>query len=145
MIAMTTDERVLCATTARWLQACTAALGGLGAVSVLAAVLVLLAGLPLPGLAAAVLLLALAERVLALRTRFDAGLFADLAQGPCTPDLLDTALEGLGLRARRATSRPLADRVAGARRLTQQHALLVLLQFSAVAVQLLLAAWQVQP
>jgi hypothetical protein len=144
MTTMTTDERVLCATTARWLQASSGALGGLGAVSVLAAVLALLAGLPLPGLAAAALLLALAERVLALRTRFDASLFADLAHGPCTPDMLDAALAGLGLRARSAHSRPLADRVAGARRLTRQHAVLASLQFAAVTLQLVLAAWKVQ-
>lgn len=141
---MTAAERVLCATTARWLSASSGVVGAVGVVSALIAALLLIARVPLPGLAAAALLLALAERVLALRTHFDAGLFADLARPPGALDLLDEALAGLHLRERSAAPRTLADRVQGARRLTQQHALLVLVQFGAVALQLVLAGWAVR-
>jgi len=136
---------VLCATTARWLSASGGVAGGVGVGSALMAALLLVARVPLPGLAAAALLLVLAERVLALRTRFDADLFADLARQSGGLDLLDHALASLHMRQPSAVPRPLADRVQGARRLTQQHALMALLQFSAVALQLLLAAWGTKP
>ena len=142
---MTAAERVLCVTTARWLSASSGVVGALGLLSALIAAVLLVARAPLPGLAAAALLLSLAERVLAMRTHFDAGLFADLARPPGAPDLLDEALAGLHLRAPSAAPRALADRVQGARRLTQQHALLALLQFGAVSTQLLLAAWGARP
>jgi len=137
---VTPGEQVLCATTARWLSASSGVVGAVGIASVLIAALLLVARVPLPGLAAAALLLALAERVLALRTRFDAGLFADLARQPAALHLLDGALAGLRLREHSAAPRELAVRVQGARRLALQHTLMALLQFGAVALQLLLAA-----
>ncbi len=137
--AMTATERALCATTARWLAASSGAVGALGLGAALAAVLLLAARVPLPALAATALLLALAERTLALRTRFDAGLFADLARPAATLHALDEALAGLRLRPRQHRPRPLAERVLAARRLTLQHAGLALAQFAAVAAQLLLA------
>jgi len=142
---MTAAERVLCATTARWLSASSGVLGALGIGSLVIAALLLMARAPLPGLAAAALLLAPPERLLALRTRFDAGLFADLSLQTGALDLLDEALVSLNLRQQAATPRPLVGRIQGARRLTLQHAGLALLQFSAVAAQLLLAAWEITP
>lgn len=138
---MTPADRVLCATTARWLSASSGVVGGVGMAAVLMAALLLLARTPLPVLAAAALLLALAERTLALRTRFDAGLFADMARQPEALDLMDNALADLHLREPGAAPRPLAERVVGARRLTLQHALVALAQFSAVTVQLGLMVW----
>lgn len=140
---MSPAERALCAATARWLAASSAVLGTLGLAAALAALLLLLARVSLPALAALALLLTLAERTLALRTRFDAGLFADLAGPAGSLALLDEALAGLRLRPRRATPRPLAARVLAARRLALQHALLALAQCAAVGTQLLLAAWHV--
>jgi hypothetical protein len=134
---MSESDRVLCATTARWLAASSGVVGALGIASTLIAALLLVARVPMPALGAAALLLALAERALALRTRFDAGLFADLARPPGALHLLDEALCGLHLRQASAVPRPLADRVQGARRLVQQHALIALVQFGAVALQLL--------
>lgn len=139
---MSPAERALCATTAHGLAASSAVLGALGLLAAAAALLGLLARLPLPALAAFTLALALAERTLALRTRFDAGLFADLAGPHGDLALLDEALAGLRLRARRATPRPLIARVLAARRLALQHALLALAQCAAVGTQLL-AAWRV--
>jgi hypothetical protein len=144
-----TAEQLLCAATARWLGAGNAVAGALGLVAVLLAGLLLLARAPLPGLAAAALLLAPAERALALRTRFDAGLFSDLARQPVPAlALLDAALAGLRLRQAAAAPqapRPLAERVAGARRLTWQHIGLALAQFGAVGLELLVLAWGFKP
>lgn len=142
---MNDGERALCAATARWLAASGAALGALGLLSALMsalmAALALALRLPMPGLAAFALLLVPAERVWALRVRFDAGLFADLAREPAPAAAiggLDDALAALGLRRRAATPRPLADRVNGARRLARQHAALAAVQFAAAALPCLL-------
>lgn len=148
---MSKHEQALCTATARWLWACSRTLGaaGLGAAGLAALLLMQRAALsPLP---AAVLLLALVERVLAMRCTFDAGLFADLggqdiyAAGDANGAIavrrlaaLDDALVTLRLRKPAAHTRPLADRVAGARRLTLQHAAVVLMQCSGLAMCLYL-------
>lgn len=129
----------LSATTACWLDAVGRAAGALGLVSAAAcaAMVVLASAMPVPvmvvSLAVAGLLLALVERVLALRVRFDAGLFRGLASAADLPAALhglDAALQGLGLRSAGtpATPRPLAERVQGARRLARWHLVVAGLQ-----------------
>lgn len=134
------NDRALCATTARWLAASSAALGALGLVSALAAVVLLMARAPLPGLAIAALALVLVERVCALRTRFDAGLFADLAGGAITPQTLDASLHRLKLRAAPGVPRSVAQRVHGARALSVRHAVVAAVQFALVVLQATLVA-----
>lgn len=141
---MTAADRATCRVLARWLAAWRQAFGALGLGAALVAALVMLrpGALPQAALAAcaAVLLLALAERVLALRLGFDAGLFADLGEDAAfTLEHLDGSLHALGLRAASARPRALTDRVAGARRLCVQHAGLVLLQCAALAAAFTLA------
>jgi len=136
---MDSDDRALCATTARWLQGCSGALGTLAIASACGALVLLLSKSTWP--AAVVLALTPAERLLALRLRFDAGLFADLARGETDIGRLDGALQRLGLRRAEAPTKPprgVAERVAGTRHLLRQHAALALLQFLLVAGQ---AAW----
>jgi hypothetical protein len=139
-------DRTLAATTARWLQAGARSAGALGlGCAGLAAAALLLQPLPLPARAAAVVALALlpAERVLALRLHFDAGLFTDLARGGLPPrqalGSLDLSLQALRLRgpAATATLRQLPDRVRGAQRLLAWHAAGVGLQALAVLALLL--------
>ncbi len=155
---MNPAEQVLCAATARWLAATTAVFGALGLWAAAGAMLLLVARVPQPAWAGCALLLLLAERVLALRTRFDAGLFADLAQGTACPchrraadmpqqtspteplQLLDAALASLRLRQAAAAPRSLVQRVQGALRLSLQHGALATLQCVAVGLQLLLLA-----
>ena len=139
-------DRTLAATTARWLRAGARCAGtlGLGCAGLAAAALLLLP-LPLPARAAALAVLALlpAERVLALRLHFDAGLFADLARSGPAPQQalgsLDLALQALRLRtpSTSPTLRPLPDRVRGAQRLLAWHAAGVGLQALAVLALLL--------
>ena len=133
-------ERTVLATTARLLGAASTAIGALGLFSAALAAL----GLALSAARAApaslvclglVLLLLPLERLLALRLRFDAGLFADLAHARATPlaalDALDAALLALRLRAPAATRRPVVNRVLGARRLLLWHAATVAAQYAA--------------
>lgn len=150
---MNDDERALCTATARWLQACGACVGALGLGAAAGAALALWwpgpAALSLASAlgCAGALLLAVPERVLALRLRFDAGLFADLAEAwvstaaspAATLASLDRALGALGLRRtapRPSAPRGLASRVGGARRLSLQHAAVVLAQAALLAVAL---------
>ena len=152
---MNAADIALCHTTARWLAACGRCAGALsGGIAIVSALALL--GPHRPGAAAgasfaAALLLVLPERLLALRLAFDAGLFRDLAadppgraDGPSALRLLDAALLSLGLRRAPVRVpvpvpvpvRPLAERVAGARRLSRQHLGLVLAQTAALAVAL---------
>lgn len=136
-------DAALCRVTARWLSACARGAGalGLGCALLAAGVLLWRAGSP-PGaariealLCAAVLLLTLPERVLALRLMFDAGLFADLAAPGASLQSLDAALTALQLRtAATGPVRSLPDRVAGARRLSHQHLAVVALQVMALVI-----------
>lgn len=130
------EARALCATQARWLDAC-AIFGGIGLFAAGLAALCLATGAGndlLRALAFVAIVLLPFERFLALRLRFDRGLFADLAAGRI-PDLsaLDRALAASGLRrAAAGPTRTLADRVRGTRRLWRAHA-------AVAAAQLLLS------
>jgi hypothetical protein len=141
---LTEGDRALAGATARLLAACAAAAGalGLGCAAVAAAALLLHAPFAsAPWLAAvlvAVLGAAPVERVLALRLRFDAGLFADLA-GTRSPQplplaALDQALQTLRLRQAAPATRPLAERARGAQRLVVWHASCAALQFTGLLV-----------
>lgn len=132
-----TDDRALAAVAARWLTAASGVAGALGMTAAALAAVLLAWRAPLPPAAAAALLLAAAERVLALRCRFDAGLFDDIAQGRLTPATLDASLAVMGLRAASTTPRPLAPRVQGAQRLVRWHAAVAAVQFGCVVG----AAW----
>ena len=144
------DGPSVCATTARLLSATASAAGALGGGSALLAAALLMWGAPAvaASTAATLLLLLVAgtaafERVLALRLRLDAGLFADLAYGGAGPkslQRLDQALHRLGLRARPSTCRPLADRVQGARRLVMWHLAVAAAQGAGIGATLVLLA-----
>lgn len=167
---MTEAERLHCRVTARWLAACGRPVGALGlGLAGVAALALLLTALPgagprglapaelraahLPTLAlAATLLLALPERVLALRLAFDAGLFTDLAlprhAAPAPAArlaALDEGLHLLGLRPATAQPRPLHARIAGARRLARQHLAVVGAQATTLGLGLALLAAAGQP
>ncbi len=135
-------ERELCTTTASLLAATAASAGALGLGCSALAALLLLQHAPAPALAAAALMLLPLERVLAMRLRFDAGLFSDLAHAGTAPllslDALDRALATLRLRAPAAEPRSLLDRVHGARRLVFWHAATAAAQLAAVLVALAL-------
>lgn len=132
------EDRARCATLSRWLAASTV----LGALALGCAVVVALGWLVEAWrdhlLAAPLLALAPFERYLALRLRFDAGLFADLADGRIgSLDALDAGLAVLGVR--RAAPRTLADRLQGARRLWRYHAVVVVLMAAATAAAVVFA------
>lgn len=136
-------DRTLSAATARLLRAAGGSAGALGlGNAAVAATALLLATRPGAGTVAAWAVLALlpAERLLALRVGFDAGLFADLARAPHGTQqalgALDGALHTLRLRGPAATVRPLADRVRGAQRLLLMQAGVVGLQAAAASVLL---------
>jgi hypothetical protein len=137
-----TRDRARCATMARWLGASSA----LGAMA-LGCAAVLIFGCMLQtwrGDAVAVVLLVLVlspvERYLALRLRFDAGLFADLADGRIA-DLaaLDAGLVTLGVRNAPQRPRTLDDRLAGSRRLWRFHAGVAALMAVGTAVAVVFA------
>lgn len=126
-------ERMLCASTAHLLHAAATSLGRVGLGCALLAAAALLLKAPWPAAALLVLLLLPAERILALRLHFDAGLFDALAREPYAYlATLDASLQSLALRDTAALPRPLPDRVAGARRLALSHALVVAFQGLAI-------------
>lgn len=139
-VPLTADERAACAVCADWL-ATGAQWSQAAAVAVLAALAAALAG-GRPGASPALLLallgLAVAERVLALRVAFDARLFARLARGEL-PSLaaLDAGLQQVLALPPHKAGRPLAPRLAGARRLYRAQ----VLACAALAVLDLLAWW----
>ncbi len=127
---------------ARWLGASSA----LGAMA-LGATLVIAFGCVMQAWrhdASAIVLLVLAatplERYLALRLRFDAGLFADLADGRIA-DLaaLDAGLAMLGVRKTPPRLRSLEDRLAGSRRLWRFHAVVATLMAVGTGVAVVFA------
>lgn len=150
---MNTSASLLCGATARWLAAVGTVAGALGGGAALGAAALWLLKAPWAGCAVVALLLVLPERLLALRTRFDAGLFAELAArldtspgdaGTHTEQVLaslDDALAALGLRPPSVGTRGLAERVQGARRLAMQHIAVGLVQAGAVLAQLMATAW----
>jgi len=135
-------DRARCATMARWLEASST----LGALALCCAVVAALGTLAHAWRAAALgfALLALAstpvERYLALRIRFDAGLFADLASARIGElAALDAGLAALGIGKSRQPPRTLDDRLEGSRRLWRRHALVVGLQAASVATAVVFA------
>lgn len=119
---MNAAERESCRLTARWLR--TARVGEGLALCVLALDVYLVGQrLLAPAALLALLPLLLAERYFAIRLRFDAEVFTDLADGqlPGLPSF-DRALAQLGLGRATARERNLAERIAGARRLWFAHA-----------------------
>lgn len=113
---LTPEERAACAVCADWLATAPAV-----ALVAWLGVAAALAGLSTGGAPHPILLLvplAVVERVLAVRVAFDARLFARLADGtlPGLPALDHGLQQVLGMPAGKA-GRPLAPRMAGARRL----------------------------
>ncbi len=141
-IALDAENRARCATMARWLEAAST----LGALALCCAVVAALGTLAHAwrdaalGFAALALALTPVERYLALRIRFDAGLFADLASGRID-DLaaLDAGLSALGIREDKPSLRTIDDRLEGTRRLWRRHALIVGLQAASVAIAIAFA------
>ncbi len=137
-----TQDRARCAAMARWLGA-SSALGtmALGAALVIAFGCVVQAWRD-DAIAIVLLVLALTplERYLALRLRFDAGLFADLAGGRIA-DLaaLDAGLTMLGVRKPPPRPRTLDDRLAGSRRLWRFHAVVAALMAVGTGVAVVFA------
>ncbi|WP_076998580.1 hypothetical protein [Variovorax sp. KK3] len=144
---MNDDDRALCAATAGLLQAGSALAAWGLALSVVAGVVLALTGRSLPFAAwttlAAVALLGLPERYLALRIRLDAALFDGLAKDtiPST-GAMDRALETLGLRRSVDGKRTLYDRVLGARQLLQRHGIVVVAQTIVFAMALAMQDWK---
>lgn len=144
---MNDNDRALCVATAGLLRASGAiALWGL-ALSFIAGLVLALTGRSLPSMAwiayAAVGLVGLLERYLALRLRFDVALFEGLTQSTiATLPALDDALERLGLRRSAAASRTLADRVLGTRQLVQRQGMAVVAQTVMFALALALQDWR---
>jgi hypothetical protein len=145
---------VLARSTARLLDACATAAGSTGLLCSAAAAVALVMRAPLSVAAplAPVLVLVLTllplERLLWLRLRFDAGLFADLALELDRADAaasagatLDAALHALRLRGPAGEPRPLCDRALGARRLAQWHVLVALVQCALLVSALALGLW----
>jgi hypothetical protein len=135
-------DRGRCATMSRWLGA-SPVLGTLALCCTVATVIGSMAGEwrgATMGLALLVLALTPFERYLALRIRFDAGLFADLADGRIA-DLaaLDAGLGILGARKAAQSIRTLDDRLQGARRLWRFHAIVAALMATATAVAVVFA------
>ncbi|MDR6858153.1 hypothetical protein [Variovorax guangxiensis] len=130
---MNDDDRALCAATAGLLRAGSAlALWGLG-LSLTSGLVLALTGRSLPSATWAafgvVALIGLPERYLAMRVRLDAALFDGLARSTiASGPAMDRALATLGLRRRADGTRPLADRVLGARQLMQRHGIAVIAQ-----------------
>ncbi len=92
------------------------------------------------GFALLVLALTPLERYLALRLRFDAELFADLASGQIA-DLaaLDAGLATLGVRKTPQPPRTLDDRLRGSRRLWRFHAAVAILIAACTAIAVVFA------
>lgn len=141
-MAISTDDRARCATMARWLEA-SAVLGALALCCAVVAALGLVAHAwrdAAMGFALLALALTPVERCLALRIRFDAGLWTDLASGRIT-DLagLDAGLAMLGFGRRTASPRTLDQRLSGTRRLWRWHAVVAILLATATAVAVVFA------
>jgi hypothetical protein len=135
-------DRGRCATMSRWLGA-SSVLATLALCCTVATAIGYVVGAwrdETMGLALLVLATTPFERYLALRLRFDAGLFADLADGRIA-DLaaLDAGLGMLGLRKAAQSPRTLDDRLQGARRLWRRHAIVAALMATLTAVAVVFA------
>ena len=130
-------DRARCAAMSRWLAAASVP----GALALCCAVVIALGYMAQAwrgeaiGFALLVLALTPLERYFALRLRFDAGLFADLASGRIG-DLtaLDAGLVTLGVRKTPQSPRTLDDRLKGSRRLWRFHATVVVLIAACTAI-----------
>ena len=124
------DARARCAATASWLRAALA-LEWLALLIAMATPWLLLSGSAADAqrwAAWAALALALPERVLALRLRFDRGLFTDLAEGRIVSlQTLDAALSAWR-KAAPGPVRTLEARIAGTLGLWRRHAAVVAVQ-----------------
>jgi len=135
------NDRALCAASAGLLRASEVlALWSL-ALSFISGLVLALTGRSLGSAAwiayAAVALIGLPERYLALRLRLDATLFDGLAKTTIASlPSMDRALEQLGLRRNGDGTRPLADRVLGTRQLVQRHGIAVIAQTIVFAMAL---------
>lgn len=140
--ALDAEDRARCAAMSRWLEASST----LGALALCCAVVAALGTLAhawrdaAMGFALLALVLTPVERYLALRIRFDAGLFADLASARID-DLvaLDAGLTALGIGKDPQSLRTLDDRLQGSRRLWRSHALVVAFLAASVAVAVVFA------
>lgn len=141
------NDRAMCAATAGLLRASEVlALWGLS-LSFISGLVLALTGRSLGSAAwiayAAVALIGLPERYLALRLRLDASLFDGLARATIASlPSMDHALERLGLRRNADRSRPLADRVLGTRQLMQRHGIAVIAQTIVFAMALAMQEWR---
>ncbi len=141
------NDRAMCAATAGLLRASEVlALWGLS-LSFISGLVLALTGRSLGSAAwiayAAVALIGLPERYLALRLRLDASLFDGLARATIASlPSMDHALERLGLRRNADRSRPLADRVLGTRQLMQRHGIAVIAQTIVFAMALAMQDWR---
>jgi hypothetical protein len=134
----TADDRAVCIALAGWLRA-HAVLAQLSLLLALVAALVLLCGRASAQgtvLLIGVLILAPAERYLAIRLAFDRELFDAWGRGAMDASAIDTALLRLGLRKDLLAARPFADRMAGALRLRRLHLIAVLAQTVLIAASL---------
>ncbi len=132
-----TAARSRCAALARWIDAGVAfTVLSLGCALLAASGLLLHAWIGVEASPAIfVLLLILPERYLALRLRFDRGLFDDLASGRIANlAALDVALAALGLRNTTHMTRDLDDRIAGTLQLWRYHLAVVVLQTVSLAI-----------
>jgi hypothetical protein len=128
--ALHAEDRARCATMSRWLAAaCVTGALALGCAVVIALGYIAHAWRDeAMGFALLVLVLTPLERYLALRLRFDAGLFADLASGRIADlTVLDAGLVTLGVRKTPQPPRSLDDRLRGSLRLSRFHAIVAVL------------------
>ena len=141
------NDRAMCAATAGLLRASEVlALWGLS-LSFISGLVLALTGRSLGSAAwiayAAVALIGLPERYLALRLRLDASLFDGLARATIASlPSMDHALERLGLRRNADRARPRADRVLGTRQLMQRHGIAVIAQTIVFAMALAMQEWR---
>lgn len=136
------NDRARCATMARWLEASSV----IATLALCCAVIIALGYVAgawrneALGFALLTLVLTPLERYLALRLRFDAGLFADLASGRIAGlDALDHGLAMLGVGKRAQAPRTLDERLAGGRRLWRRHAGVGILLAASTAVAVVFA------
>jgi hypothetical protein len=131
------EDRARCATMSRWLATASV----LGALALCCALVIALGYMAhawrdeAMGFALLVLVLTPLERYFALRLRFDAGLFADLASGQiCDLAALDAGLATLGVRKAPQSPRTLDDRLRGSRRLWRFHAAVAIVMAACTAI-----------
>ena len=139
---MTDNDRALCTATAHLLRASAAAATWGLALSMISLAVLALTGRSLSTLSCmgfgAVAVIGVLERYLALRVRFDVGLFEGLANGTIASlAALDGALHRIGARFAPDAPRQLDERVMGAQQLMQRHVIAVVCQSAMFLLALL--------